>query len=252
MTPWPERGFVVTGVSRGLGRALAGALVERGSFVLGIGRSSAPALSGDRYGFVACDLADTAAIDEALAAALRAFARRGLASACLINNAAVVGPLGVASALRAPDIARALAVNLAAPAALASAFLRAFADPSLERWVVNVSSGAARTPLAGAGVYCAAKAGLEMLTRTLALEVRDPRFRAVSIRPGVIDTDMQVALRAQDPDTLPSVAMFRDFRASGRLATPEVAAERIVERVLAADVVHGATYASPDFDRPVE
>ena len=98
MTPWPERGFVVTGVSRGLGRALAGALVDRGSFVLGIGRSSAPALSGDRYGFVACDLADTAAIDEALAAALRAFARRGLASACLINNAAVVGPLGVASA----------------------------------------------------------------------------------------------------------------------------------------------------------
>ena len=62
---------------------------------------------------------------------------------------------------------------------------------------------------------------------------------------------MQTVMRSQDERTLPGVAMFRDFKASGRLATPEDAALRIADRIVLGSVKHGATYSWPDLDRPL-
>jgi benzil reductase ((S)-benzoin forming) len=131
--------------------------------------------------------------------------------------------------------------------------LRTFADPSVERRIVNVSSGAARTAIAGVGLYCEAKAGLEMLTRVIASEVGDARFAAVSLRPGVIDTDMQTAVRTRSETQVPAVAMFRAFHADRRLVSPKAAATKIAERiVLARKLANGATYAWPDLERPLD
>ena len=246
------RCVIVTGVSRGLGAALARALLDHGVTVLGVGRSSAAGLGGDRYRFASCDLADVAGIDAALAPAFGSLAGLAPRFACLVNNAATAEPVGLVPMLDGESIARSLAVNLSAPIALCALFLRAFADPAVERRIVNVSSGAARSAIAGASLYCTAKAGLEMLTRVLAAENHDPGFRAVSLRPGVIDTDMQATMRGQTETSLPGVAMFRRFLADGRLATPEDAAERIVDRVVLGDPENGATYAWPDLDRAIE
>jgi NAD(P)-dependent dehydrogenase (short-subunit alcohol dehydrogenase family) len=62
--------------------------------------------------------------------------------------------------------------------------------------VINVSSGAAHHPLEGWSAYCSAKAGLAMLTRAIALECGDAGVRVFGLSPGVIDTDMQAAIRA--------------------------------------------------------
>ncbi len=245
------RCVIVTGVSRGLGAALARVLLDREAVVLGVGRSSAAGLEGERYRFASCDLADVAGIDAALAPAFGALSGLSPRSVCLVNNAATVEPVGLVAMHDGAAIDRSLAVNLAAPVALSALFLRAFADTAVERRIVNVSSGAARSAIAGESLYCAAKAGLEMLTKVLAVEVRDATFRAVSLRPGVIDTDMQTVMRAQDEHVLPGVAMFRDFKSSGRLATPEDAALRIADRIVFGTVRHGATYAWPDLERPM-
>ena len=245
------RCVIVTGVSRGLGAALARVLLGREAVVLGVGRSSAADLQGERYRFVQCDLADVPGIDAALAPAFGALAGLAPRSVCLVNNAATVEPVGLVEMHDGDAVARSLAVNLAAPVALSGLFLRAFADPAVERRIVNVSSGAARSAIAGESLYCAAKAGLEMLTKVLAAEVRHATFRAVSLRPGVIDTDMQTVMRAQDERSLPGVAMFRGFKSGGRLATPEDAALRIADRIVLGDVKHGATYSWPDLDRPL-
>jgi len=60
--------------------------------------------------------------------------------------------------------------------------------------IINVSSGAAYRPLEGWSSYCAAKAGLTMMTRSIALEA--PGVRVFGFSPGTIDTDMQVKIRA--------------------------------------------------------
>ncbi len=88
-----------------------------------------------------------------------------------------------------------------------------------------------------------AKAGLEMLTTVLATDHRDPGFRAISIRPGVIDTDMQGYLRSQSSDVLPAVSLFQGFHVGGHLVPPATTARAIVDRLVLEDVEHGRTYS---------
>ena len=234
---------IVTGVSRGLGAALAAALLERDFAVLGIGRASHPRLTGERYRFVRFDLSDAAHVDEILGPAFSALADTKPASVCLLNNAATAGPVGTLGRLAAGEIASSIAVNLAAVVTLTNLFCRVFADPALPRRVINVSSGAAQTALAGESVYCVAKAGMEMLTKALAVEQQAPSFRAITVRPGVIDTDMQAFARSQSRDVLPSVDLFQGFYRDGRLVAPDVVAEKIVSRLVEGDVEHGRTYS---------
>lgn len=241
-----EQIAVVTGVSRGLGAALAGELLERGFLVVGIGRTSNPALAGQRYAFVQFDLAHVARIDGVLWPALEALKERQPASVCLVNNAATLDAVGMLGRLAATEIASTLAVNLAAPVALANVFCSVFADAEMPRRVINVSSGAAQTALPGEAVYCVAKAGIEMLTLALAAEQQAPNFRVITLRPGVMDTDMQLHARSQSPDVLPSVELFKGFHREGRLVAPAVVAKKIASRLVIGDVDHGRTYSYQD------
>src|SRR5437868_3684691 len=80
---------IITGVSRGLGEAIAVDLLSRGWDVLGVGRKSSECLSGERYRFVEIDLADVVRIDEALSARFNEIAQSRPSSVACINNAAV-------------------------------------------------------------------------------------------------------------------------------------------------------------------
>jgi NAD(P)-dependent dehydrogenase (short-subunit alcohol dehydrogenase family) len=232
---------IVTGVSRGLGAALAAELHARGFDVLGVGRSPPPAMrDGDR--FVRFDLAQTATLATAVEPAFAAIAAQRPSSVLLVNNAATAERIGVIGALATDDIAMSLAINLLAPAVLANVFCRIFDDDALERRIINISSGAAESTLPGESLYCIGKAGLEMLTKSLAAERASPTFRAITIRPGIIDTPMQAFARAQTRERLPSVDLFKGFHADGQLVAPDVVARRIVERLVLAPVEHGRTY----------
>jgi NAD(P)-dependent dehydrogenase (short-subunit alcohol dehydrogenase family) len=104
--------------------------------------------------------------------------------------------------------------------------------------VLNISSGAGRTPIGGWAPYCAAKAGLDHFSRVSALdEARQPNpAQIVSLAPGVIETAMQAQLRAADAAGFPNKQHFLDLHATGKLATPEDGARRVL-----------AYLARPDF-----
>lgn len=234
---------IVTGVSRGLGESLAAALLARGFAVTGIGRTSAERLTGGRYRLVRCDLGDVAAIEPTLAPVFGEIAATRPRSVCLINNAAIAGPVGALGTLDAAGIAESLAVNLVAPLALVNLFCRAFFDGAAQSLVINVSSGAAQTPLGGSGPYSIAKAGLEMLTRQIAADQTAPGFRAISVRPGIIDTGMQAYMRSLPREKYANVDMFREFHASGQLVPPDVVAAKIVDRLVLGEVENGRCYS---------
>jgi benzil reductase ((S)-benzoin forming) len=233
---------IVSGVSRGLGEALTRALLAAGFAVTGIGRASGAALTASNYRFVACDLADSFNIDVALTPAFRAIADARPEFLCLINNAATAGPVGTIGSLEAEALTASMAVNLVAPVAIANLFCRMFVGEGQVRRIVNVSSGAADSPLPGGGPYSIAKAGLEMLTRQLAAEHDAATFRAITVRPGVIDTDMQLFMRSQARETLPSVDLFKGFHREHRLVAPETVAGKIVDKLILGDVEQGRTY----------
>ncbi|MDQ6618093.1 MAG: SDR family NAD(P)-dependent oxidoreductase [Pseudomonadota bacterium] len=231
---------IVTGVSRGLGEALALELVERGFHVLGIGRVSSVKLRGQLYRFAECDLSKPSLIAASVAPALRELADREPAAVTLINNAAVASPAGVLGAIDAAGIETALATNLTAPVVLVDLFCRAFAEQGTARRVINVSSGAAQTAIAGSSAYCIAKAGIEMLTRSLVAD--HPEIESIAIRPGIFETAMQAYLRSLNPAEFPSVALFRGFKANGLLKDPADVARRLVERLVLGDIEQGRIY----------
>jgi NAD(P)-dependent dehydrogenase (short-subunit alcohol dehydrogenase family) len=238
---------IVTGVSRGLGAALAAALLARGHRVVGVGRSTNADLRGEAYRFVACDLAAPTRIAEAVEPVFREIAAARPAAVTLVNNAAVAWPVGRLGYVADDELAQAMAVNAVAPAVLCGAFVRACADGAMRRRIVNVSSGAAQTPIAGGAAYCMAKAALEMLSRTLAAEHAPPELECISVRPGIIETDMQAYMRSHDPAHFPSVGLFHGFKDNGVLARASEVAERIAARLVEGDVEHGRTYSHLDF-----
>jgi NAD(P)-dependent dehydrogenase (short-subunit alcohol dehydrogenase family) len=91
--------------------------------------------------------------------------------------------------------------------------------------------------MAGSAVYCAVKAGLDHVTRSVALEeARHPSgARVCSLAPGIIDTDMQVQLRGGDPAAFPEQARFASLKSQGRLDSPETAAARVLAWLERAD-----------------
>jgi benzil reductase ((S)-benzoin forming) len=233
---------IITGVSHGLGEALAVDLLARDFRVLGIGRNASSRLEQPSYAFVRCDLAEPVSIAARVASSLVAIAAARPSGVCLINNAATIEAVGVLGDLDAARIVASIDVNLAAPIVLANLFCNAFRDDAIERRIINVSSGAAQSTLPGEALYCVAKAGLEMLTRSLADEIRSPRFAAITLRPGVIDTPMQAFARSQPRTVLPSVDLFKGFHAGGQLQPPHVVARKVVDRLILAPVENGRTY----------
>ena len=231
--------FIVTGASRGLGRAIAAQLLQPGHHVLAMARHIAPELEamaqarGARLTAWAQDLADAPAAAQRLVDWL---AQQPLADAVLINNAATLStpaPLGESAA---DELSLAVRVGLEAPLLLTAAFLQATRDWGTDRRVLNISSGLGRRAMAGSASYCAIKAGLDHFSRAVALEeaARPGGARIVSLAPGIIDTDMQVQLRSADRRRFPDGAQFEAFKAEGRLDSPETAAARVL-RVLARD-----------------
>lgn len=219
--------FIVTGSSRGLGLALASQLAQAGNTVIGIARRTNASLQAEQW---ALDLADPLPAAERLGAWLDE--HRGWRSATLINNAALLSQPGPLAATGLAELSAALRVGLEAPALLCRAFLAGTADVPTRR-VLNISSGLGRRPMAGSVGYCAVKAGLDHLSRALALE--EPGVAIESLAPGVIDTDMQVQLRGADPARFTEQARFQGLKDAGQLQTADATATAIVRHLLRPD-----------------
>lgn len=227
---------ILTGHSRGMGRALADALLTPGRLLMGISRHIAPGLeeaaqvAGCELVQWQADLADGAVVAHRLQAWLIQHASTPWRSATLINNAGVIPAIVPLGRAEPQDLARALRIGLEAPMQLCAAFLHATADWRAERKILNVSSGLGRRALASQSAYCAAKAGMDHFTRCMALdEARKPRgARACSLAPGVIATDMQVQLRSAADTDFPDRARFEGLHAQGLLSTPEQAARQLL------------------------
>ncbi len=233
MNTAPSSVSIVTGASRGLGFAIAQQLLARGHRVLTLQRSPNPALAdsgGGRLEQWSCDLAAPAEPARALHDWVAALAGTGVASLTLVNNAAGLARLAPLGEIDADDLAQALRVGLEAPLLLTSAFLRAGAALQVPRKVLNISSGLGRRAMAGSAVYCAVKAGLDHMSRAVALEEaqRPNGARIVSLAPGVIDTDMQVQLRDADPAVFAEQRLFASLKSEGRLDSPDAAAAKVL------------------------
>jgi benzil reductase ((S)-benzoin forming) len=233
---------IITGASRGLGRAMAANLLNRPEqHVLCISRRRNEELSAQADGTVldqwTHDLADGAPVAERLEQWLAAFDAKAFKSVTIINNAGVMASPRPLAVTASSDVVQSLRVGLEAPMLLTSAFLRATQDWPAARKVLHISSGLGQIARGGQVPYCAVKAGLDHFARALALEegVRPNGARVVSLYPGVIDTDMQEVLRQADPAQFPEMARFKRLKDEGLLDSPDDAARKVLNWLERAD-----------------
>ncbi|TDQ54296.1 SDR family oxidoreductase [Actinorugispora endophytica] len=213
--PLAGKSAVVTGGSRGIGRAVALRLAREGCAVLFSYRDDAAAArevvaeiraAGGRAEAERVDLGVLSDLDRLFAAA-EAFGGADI----LVNNAAVSGASAIADITEA-EYDRIMAVNAKAPL-----FALRWAGNHLRKGgrIVNVSSLNTAVPEPGAAAYSASKAALEQFTRVASREFADRGITVNTVSPGPVETDMLLA--ANPPEVLEQAAAMTPL---GRLGRP--------------------------------
>lgn len=228
---------LITGASRGLGRAMAEQLLQPGAVLLCISRRQNPELaeqaakSGAELVQWEQDLADPVAAAARVTEWLAAQDPQRFDSATLINNAGTIGNPAPLSRAVDTELSQALRIGLEAPMLLTAAFLAATREWRGARKVLNISSGLGRNAMGSQAPYCAAKAGMDHFSRAVALEEANATngARIVSLAPGVIDTDMQVQLRGTSAEKFPDRTRFEKLKNEGMLDSPATAAEKVLK-----------------------
>jgi NAD(P)-dependent dehydrogenase (short-subunit alcohol dehydrogenase family) len=233
---------LVTGAGRGIGREIALGLASAGAKVALLARSkseldavASEIQSAEGTALVlVTDLSDLAHIRGAAARVASELGDIGV----LVNNAAVVGPLGATSELDPGEISRSAAVNVAAVITLTAAVIPAMTAAGWGR-IVNISSGIVANPgmMIGGTVYAASKAAIEAHTLNLAAELQDTGVTVNAYRPGAVDTAMQQWIRDQPPEQIGTALhkRFTDSHAQGNLITPHTSAAALLNHLNTSD-----------------
>ncbi|MGI0070770.1 MAG: SDR family NAD(P)-dependent oxidoreductase [Thermoplasmata archaeon] len=198
---------LVTGASRGLGRAVVLRLAELGCRVATCSTGGQGPGVGEAL-HQRTDVTDPRAVDQLVGAVV---ARWGRIDA-LVNNAGFSPRPAPILEASDEDAQRSLATNLLGPYYLLHRVLPGMVASPGGGVVVNVASRAGITPVPGLAAYSASKAALVALTLAIAKEVTDPRLIAVAVCPGGMDTEMRAAVygaddahRQQDPTRVAEV-----------------------------------------------
>jgi NAD(P)-dependent dehydrogenase (short-subunit alcohol dehydrogenase family) len=218
-----KRTVIVTGASRGMGKAIARAIAELGANVILNARSERDlrkladeikAKKG-KVLIVGGDISDPNMCEHLAQATIERFDRID----AVINNAGILGPIAPIAEAEPRLWRENWAVNVLGPVMLTKAALPYLREARGR--VINVSSGAAVHPVLGWAAYCASKAALNSFNEQLAAE--EERITAIALRPGVIDTDMQREIREKGMAGMPEHEHSRFVRRyeEGELNPPE-------------------------------
>lgn len=204
--PLAGRVALVTGASRGIGRAAALAFAQAGAHVVALARTSgaleelddAIQAIGGSATLVPADLADAAAIERLGPALLQRWGKLDI----LLANAGILGPLSPLTHASPKEWAQVFDINVSANWRLLKSVEPALQASDAGR-VILMSSGAAHKCLAYWGPYSISKAALEAMARTYANETLKTNLRVMLVNPGPLRTRMRAqAMPGEDPETL--------------------------------------------------
>lgn len=188
---------LITGVSKGLGKALAKAFLYASYGVIGISRTGDQELeeeakkNGKPFTFLSWDLTKIESLED-LVSQILSLLPKECEELVFIHNAGEMQPVTEIKNLTAPDIHHNFLLNTISPLALTSAFLRRFSTTSIPLQMVFISSRSVVAPRKLWAVYGAAKASIDHFAQSLALEYRGKKsFHVLVIHPPAMDTEMR-------------------------------------------------------------
>ncbi|HRV90663.1 MAG TPA: SDR family oxidoreductase [Anaerolineae bacterium] len=232
MTPLlKDQVALVTGAGRGIGRAAALALAAAGAAVVLVARSKDEIASvadeikhqGGKALAIPTDVSGISQIDNLLVLTLRAFGGVDI----LVNNAAMVHPLGKVWETSPVAWQKLIAVNVIGPYLCARAVLPHMVEKGSGR-IINISSGAAQRDIIGASAYNTSKAALERFSSTLAAELQETNIVVTVLRPGIVHTSMQASMRGTPQHIFPLASDWQAWHDQGQLRPPNEPAQAIL------------------------
>ncbi len=214
---------LITGTSRGIGKALALRYLDLGYTVLGIARHST--IVHANYRHFELDLGATFSTD------LICNSMIDPTELVVIHNAGILGEVGRFSEHKQRDYQQVFQVNVFAGIQLVGAILDTL-PTSLPLKVAFVSSGAGRRSIPSWSAYCASKAAVDRWLAVVAEEEKElghVNRSFFSIAPGVVDTEMQESIRSVDPKDFSSSIRFHALKLNAELSVPQHVAQDIQE-----------------------
>lgn len=217
--------MIITGASSGIGAELAAQAEQAGNTVATVSRRPGP---GEH---LTADLSDPAAWSAVSEWADSLIESRTWDRIVFVHNAGSLHPSGFAGEVDSDAYIANILLNSASPQALGDRFIAAAEKAGVPAQYQLISSGAGKRPFVGWSSYCAGKAAGDMWVRAAGLErtERESNVTIVSVGPGIVDTDMQAAIRSQDVENFPMVEQFRGFHSDGQLASPNVVAAMLLK-----------------------
>ena len=187
---------LITGASRGIGKAAAFAFADAGANVALVARSlddiaEIAGQIGDKALAIPCDVSRAAQVGAAVNATAQAFGGVDI----LVNNAGMLDPIGHLVDTDPDAWSRLIDINLKGVYYGMHAVMPGMIAQG-HGTILNVSSGAAHGPVEGWSAYCSSKAGAFMLTRAADHEARDQGLRIMGLSPGTVATQMQRDIKA--------------------------------------------------------
>lgn len=228
---------ILTGASRGMGHAIAKALMHEDMILITMQRHPNESLEVDAVACgcqliqLAVDLADVQKASQMMADTLALVPGwQSLERLTLICNAGVNGPAGFAEDTSDEDFIFTQNVMALSPMVMTRRFLRETKDFKGKRRVLCISSGNGRNPVMALSAYGTAKASLDAFCRCAAFDEsgKPNPVPIVALAPGIIETDMQRHSRVEMALPTEVREKYIRYHNEGRLMTPEVAAQKIL------------------------
>lgn len=231
--------YIVTGSSKGIGKALVQQLLEDpNNQVVGVARSQEQLLH-PRFKSLTIDLSS---LQEILDNIDNMLPSGDFARVVLINNAGWIGEIEHLGKMAAESIYKVFVLNTIAPTILMNAFIKKYVGlKESERLIINISSGAAKKAIDGWSCYSSSKAAINMLSEAAALEAEmdETGIKVFSVAPGVVDTAMQSDIRSADKKSFSLLEKFVDLKENKQLSTPEHSASKLIELIQDPDRFQG-------------
>ena len=226
-----EKLIIITGVNKGLGEAFFNFFSsEKDTTILGISRNLNEEQKKiknkfDKIIFIEKDLSTLKNIDEELN--LKAYYLTKFKEVIFINNAASINPIEAIGNFNDEAIFKTVQLNTIAPILLTNNIIKNNKSKLVR--IFNISSGAAKSPIVGWGLYCITKSAIEMFFNTLKLqEANNKNIEVNNIDPGIIDTDMQKKIRNKSVEIMPNVEHFKEYYNNKQLKSAKEVALGII------------------------
>ncbi|MEX2632886.1 MAG: (S)-benzoin forming benzil reductase [Balneolales bacterium] len=233
--------IIITGASKGFGLSLVRKMIGTGQCYHLIARSDMDELTNEinqqgetvfKYKF---DLTETDKIEGLMKTITSRIDPERTNFIALINNAGMLEPIGPMGKYDAETYHKNLQVNFTAPAMLSHCFIQNFQMLKAKKRIIMISSGAAHNPYYGWSHYCSTKAGVDMLTKCIALEQSKAEHpvHCISFNPGRMETDMQKEIRSVSEEDFKLVGEFIRAKNQGELGNPDVIAGMLADQLFA-------------------